>query len=266
MNITIIGMILGILMLGIPLYILNWLRVDKLQQAITAVCKMIGYTIVAGLCLYFVFRWNSVLVNILFVVLIAAIASILTLRYARMRGYLMLVPVFGGMLVAMFIIGLWLLFVVFGIKQPFEARWLIPVCGLLLGFMVETNAKALDTYYTGLKNHAQIYYFLLGNGATHREAVAYFMKRAMERCISPMLKRMAYLLVGIVPVVLWTMLLDGISVWTAVGCQVFILIAAFSASVLSLFITFWIARKYAFDHYEQLLPKDGVDLNQKKAE
>ena len=47
---------------------------------------------------------------------------------------------------------------------------------------MEVNYKALSVYYMGLKYHNQLYYYyLLGNGATHSEAVAYFVRRALEK-------------------------------------------------------------------------------------
>jgi putative ABC transport system permease protein len=150
-----------------------------------------------------------------------------------------------------------------GLKNPFDARYFIPVVSLLIGNMMEVNYKALSVYYMGLKYHNQLYYYLLGNGATHSEAVAYFVRRALEKVSIQNIANMSVIVVGLSPLVMWSMLLSGASVLAAVEYQILIMIATFCVSMISVVITLWVARHYSFDEYGQI--KDAVqhiDVNQ----
>ena len=151
------------------------------------------------------------------------------------------------------VIGLYVLLAALNLRNPLEVRFFVPVMGLLIGSMTGSNAQALSTYYTGLLHHDSLYYYLLGNGASKGEAVAWFVRRALERTILPYAKHMATLAVGTTPLVLWALLLSGTGVIEAVGLQVLLLVAAFCASVVSLVVTLYVARRYAFDEYERLL-------------
>ena len=133
---------------------------------------------------------------------------------------------------------------ILGKNTPFDARYLIPVVGLLIGNMVENNGRALATYYSGLQYHAQLYTYLLGNGATHNEAVRYFVKRALEKSAIANLANMSVVVTGMSPVLLWSMLLGGTDILTAVVFQVTMSIVMFCTSMISLLITLRIAQLF----------------------
>ena len=63
---------------------------------------------------------------------------------------------------------------------------------------------------------------------------------------------MGYLVVGLSHVVIWSRLLSGSSVIVAVEYQALLVIACFCTSMMALFATLWIARRYAFDEYSRL--------------
>ena len=45
--------------------------------------------------------------------------------------------------------------------------------------MLGVNVIGLNTYYAGLRREQQLYYFLLGNGATRNEAIAPFVRQVL---------------------------------------------------------------------------------------
>ena len=63
---------------------------------------------------------------------------------------------------------------------------------------------------------------------------------------------MALMMVGYIPMVMWSMLMVGSDVLTAVFFQIVILIAVFSASVLSIVVTLRVASKLSIDKYGKL--------------
>lgn len=255
MEITLLGFVLGILLLAVPLYILYAFRINLMQKTLVAFGKMIVWLTVTGFFLYFVLRWNNLLVNILWTVVMALAAAVMTVGKARLKSSKYIVPVFVGLITSSLVIGLFFLFFVVGLKNPFDARFFIPVISLMIGAMIGVNANALSVYYSGLEHHSALYYYLLGNGASHKEAVNYFVRRALQKAASPWISSMAYMVVGVAPLILWTMLLSGVALVTAIAYQVLILILLFSTSLVSLLITLQAARRYSFDEYDRLKEK-----------
>ena len=256
MNVSFLGICIVILLLCIPAYIIFTYKLNLLNKFAMSVVKMLSYMVLTGVFLYYISLWNSVFVNILWMILMAAIASVVTVSKARLRISKMFVPTFVGALSVVVVMGLAILFAVFSFKNMFDARYMIPIAGFLAGSMIESNSKSLETYYAGLKNHNAIYYYLLGNGATHNQAVSYFVKRALERSMIPMLSKMAYILLGVTPLVLWSMILSGTGIVDAVFMQILMLSAMLAAAPVSLLITLAVARAYSFDAYGQLKNMD----------
>lgn len=255
MEITLLGFILGILLLAVPLYIFYAFRINLMQKVLMAFSKMIVWLALTSFFLYFIMRWNNLFANILWVTVMALIASVMIVGKARLKSSKYIVPVFVGLITSSLVIGLFFLFFVVGLKNPFDARFFVPVIGLMIGAMIGVNADALSVYYSGLQHHSALYYYLLGNGASHKEAVNYFVRRALQKAASPWISSMAYIVIGVTPLILWAMLLSGVALVTAIAYQILILILLFSTSLVSLLITLQAARRYSFDEYDKLKEK-----------
>lgn len=249
---TIFGTLLGLALIVLPLYILYAFQVKTLRKVLAGAGKMAAYLVLTGLCLYFVMEWNSLFISLLWLLLMVFVTSGMTVRRSRLADWHYIVPVSVGVIVSVSIIGLYFLFFVMGLQNPFDARYFVPVLGMMTGGMIETNAKALSAYYTGLEYHNQLYYYLVGNGATHDEAVKHFFRRALERATLPWIHQMGYMVVGVSPVILWVMVLTGIGVLEALVYQMLIVILMFATSLSSLLITLYAARRYSFDEYDKL--------------
>ena len=258
MEISILGFCLGLLLIFVPLYILQiHYKVNFLFKILRGLIKMFVFLGVTAVCLYFVFKWNNLWVNILWILLMIVAGSFVTTMKARLNIGRHLLPVTLGILASVLVVGVYFLLTVIGMKNAFDTRYFIPVFGLLIGGIVETNAQALRTYNMGLKYHGKLYYYLLGNGATRREALRYFEKRAMERVSIPCISKMALMMMGMTPVVMWSMLIEGSGIITAVAFQILLLIATFCASVVSIIVTLRVASKLSVDKYGKL-----KDMNQ----
>lgn len=255
-QITFLQCILGLLLLLVPCYVMFHFGIKLLRTTLHAWLKMVICLLVLGLLLYYVTLWNHPVVTLLFGLLAIVCGSALAVRRAKMKLQQMFVPVLCGMMAGVVVVGLYVLLLVMGQKNPLQARFFIPVIGLLVGHNVVVNSQALHIYYMGLRHHAQLYYYLLGNGGTHQQAVNYLMRRAIQRAALPGISNMGLVAVGLSPVMLWSMLLGGANVITAVAYQALLLIAMLAASVLSVVVTLTVSRRYLFDGYNRL---KGVD-------
>jgi len=254
MELTVLRFVLGMLLLAVPVYIIYALELHRMRKLLLAVGYMLGMVALTGLGTYILMRWNNVWVNMLSGVVMVGVSTVCTIRQAKLRVSRLLVPVASGVFAAVFVVGLYVVFLVLGAKNPFDTRLFIPVFGLLTGGIISLNAHALHTYYMGLKHHNQLYYYLLGNGSTHREAVHYFVRRSFQAALTPMMKQMSGLVVSSSPLVMLVLIWGGVDAITAMGLQIVFFVMIMSASFISLFITILVGRRYSFDEYERLRP------------
>ncbi len=251
MNITIVSFMLGILLLALPLYLLHVLQVPMIGKVLRAFGRAAVMLVALGACLYLVFHWNHWAVNLLAVFLMAVVGMWLVVRHARL-GTQMLVPIGAGLLAALIVIGAWLLLLALGVRRPLEAQYLLPVAGFLVGSMTQTLSHALSVYYRSLIHHDELYYYIIGNGASQAEALSWYVRRSLQATVLPHVKQMSAFVLTMSPLVVWAMLLSGSSVVEAVVVQLLVLVAGFTASVVALVVALFVARRYSFDGYGRL--------------
>lgn len=254
MEISLLGFVLGLLLLALPLYILYVFDPRTMRRLVASFGTMAASVIASGAALYVVVKWNNTALTILSGMVMAVLSAVLVIRKSRLRIPALIIPVASGMLVSVFIIGLYTLFLILGLKNPFEARFFVPVFGLLTGCTIGSNAHALHIYYMGLYHHNQLYDYLLGNGSTHREATQYFVRRALQAAFNPIMKLMSGVVFVNAPVLMLALVMSGVNIFTAMTMQILLFVMVLAVIVASLFITLMMGRKYHFDKYERLRP------------
>lgn len=252
MEITFMQYVWGFLLLFIPCYVLYLYHSTLLIKTVRATVRMMGLLLVLGFLLYEVMALNQWGITLLFALLMVTIGAILTVRRAKLPIRQLFVPVMAGTLTGVLVVGLYVLWLVVGVRNPLEVRFLIPVVGLLTGHLIQVNSQALHIYFMGLRHHSQLYLYLLGNGMKHSQALGYLFRRTIERAALPNISTMGRMLIGVSPIVLWSMMLAGAGVFTALAFQLVLLIAMFSASMISVIVTVLVSRRYLLDDYHRL--------------
>lgn len=251
-DITLIGLVVGLFLMLIPLYFFHVFRVRLVTSTIIATARMVVQLFLIGLYLKYLFLWNHVLINILWVMVMVVVAAFTATSRTGMKRRFLLLPVTVGLFATAMIVGLYFLVFVLQLKSPFDARYFIPIMGILMGNMLGVNVLGLNTYYSGLKREHQLYDYLLGNGATHTEAITPFVRQAMEKAFAPCIANMAVMGIVSLPGTMIGQILGGSSPDVAIKYQMMIIVITFCASMLSLVITITMSHKYSFDAYGRL--------------
>lgn len=252
MYITLMQCILGLLLLLVPCYVFYVFNIPLLTKTLRSFLKMAGSLLVLGVLLYGVVALDKPLITLLFALLIIAWGAALSVVRAKLPLRQLFLPVLTGTFAGVLVVGMYVLLLVMGGANVLEARYMIPVVAMLTGHLIHANSKALHVYYMGLRHHGQLYHYLLANGATHRRALGYLLRRAIQQSALPGLSGMGWVVMGVSPLVTWGMLLGGASVPAAVACQLALLVAMFTAAVLSIVVTVAVSRRYLLDDYAQL--------------
>lgn len=255
MDFTFWSFVFALLPLAIPLYFVVTYRLTIERQLVKALAWFLAVILLMGSTLTYVVGvdkpWLTIVVSVLLIVLLSA-GTLLRIRLGDWRLMLsLLLGVFLPVVVFTFYID----YLVMGGKHLLDARVLLPLVGLLTGGSIDAVGSAMVTYRAGLQHHAQLYYYLLGNGATHREAVYYLERRALTHLLMPTMRRMSRCFVAAAPAVFWIAMASGVSVMGGVCLELALLFSCASIACLALFITLLLSRRYAFDAYERFRPK-----------
>ena len=254
MSITVWGILLGSLLLAIPVYVIYRFKLKIINRVLAAVCRMVLVVFATALLAYTIIKLNSVGFSIVAFLLLVSVSSILVVRKSGLKPTKLLIPVMGGMLLTTSVIGFYVLFFVLGLKNPFVPQYFLPVMGLIAFGMISVNARALQIYYMGLKNHSQLYYYLLGNGSNHYEAVSYLLRRCLQASIVSSTRQLSRIVMVSAPVLMFGMMLGGAGVVDAAVCQVLFMIVVMASSIGAVIVTLLLARQGSFDEYERLKP------------
>ena len=243
------SLLIGLLLLAIPFFFLWRFRTGLLRPAVVAVARMLVQMSLVGVYLKYLFLWDNLWVNLLWLLIMVFVAGWSAVARTRLARRVLLIPVSVGFLCSTLLVGLYFVGVVLGVQRVFSAPYFIPICGLLMGNMLTSNVVAINAYCAGLRREQQLYRYLLGNGATRREAQTPFIRAAMVKAFSPLIANTSVMGLVALPGTMIGQILGGSAPDVAIKYQMMIMVITFSASMLSLMITLWLASRRLFGPY-----------------
>ena len=138
------------------------------------------------------------------------------------------------------------------LDNMFEARYFIPITGMLLGNTLKTIIIALSYYFKQLDTESDLYKWYLANGATRSEALSRFKREALKIAFNPVIAATA--IVGLIslPGMMTGQILGGSAPNVAIKYQIMLMITVFSSSIISVIITLLISDRNVFDGMDNL--------------
>ncbi len=248
-DISTFNLFLALLLLFIPAYSLYYFRTGLVRDTFVAAGRMVLQLFFIGFYLEYLFEWNNVWINILWVIIMVGVASYTVLKRTRLSQKRLFLSVSVAFFFSIVILDLYFLGVVVRLEHLFDARYFVPISGMLLGNMLSTNVMALNTFYSGVEREKQLFQYLLGNGATLSEALAPFMREALIKSFNPALASMSVMGLIALPGTMTGQILGGSSPNVAIKYQITIMVTTFASTLISVLLTLWISRKQSFDEF-----------------
>ena len=243
------GLGIGMLLLLVPLYFFHHFKTGLVKPTIVGAVRMIVQLFLIGIYLRYLFLWDNPWINFLWVFIMVFVDTETVLLRTRLKRRFFMIPLAIGFLASAILVGLYFLGVVLRLDNIFGAQYMIPIFGILMGNMLSSNVIALNTFYSNLMREQQLYYYLLGNGATRHEATAPFVREAIIKAFSPAIANMAVMGLVALPGTMIGQILGGSSPNVAIKYQMMIIVITVAASILSLMITLWLSARKTFDSY-----------------
>lgn len=243
------GLGIGMLLLLVPIYFFHRFKTGLVKPTVVGALRMVVQLFLIGIYLKYLFLWDNPWVNFLWVFIMIYTGTETALSRTRLKRGILMIPIAVGFLASALLVGMYFLGVVLQLDNIFGAQYMIPIFGILMGNMLSSNVIALNTYYTNLMREQQLYYYLMGNGATRHEATAPFVREAIIKAFSPAIANMAVMGLVALPGTMIGQILGGSSPNVAIKYQMMIIVITVTASILSLMMTLWLANRKTFDAY-----------------
>jgi putative ABC transport system permease protein len=246
------GLAISYLLLVFPLVILVWLRVPMLTTLAWALLRMTLQLLLVGFYLRFLFMLNHPAVNLAWLLIMVAVAdaSILSSSGLRLRaigGGLFLAITVGTLVPALVFTG-----GILRLPHLFEAQYLIPIAGMVLGNCLRADIVGLRAFYGAMRKNRDECRQSLAQGATLQEMVRPWYRDALEAALAPTVATMATVGLVSLPGMMTGVILAGADPFTAIKYQLAIMIAIFSGTALTVFLAIRFTLRSSFDSYGNL--------------
>ena len=250
---------LGFVLLIIPFFVLWYYKTGLLKPAVISVIRMTLQLLAIGLYLEYIFKLNNMWINLAWVLIMVIIATITTVKRSNLHFRLYIIPVFVSMVISLVIVDVYFLGFVIKLENLFEAIYLIPITGMLLGNCIRTNILGLSSYYNKLQKEQTLYRYALANGATKKEALFPYMKNSLKTSFAPSIATMAVVGLISLPGMMTGQILGGSSPTVAIKYQIMLMITIFVSSIMTVVLTIFISNRFIFDSFHNLRTKIIID-------
>ncbi|PKP22632.1 MAG: iron export ABC transporter permease subunit FetB [Bacteroidetes bacterium HGW-Bacteroidetes-21] len=242
-----LNLLIGLLILIFPLWILQKYKTGLAKDALISSGRMVLQLLLVGFYLEFLFRINLWWANILWLLVMIVVAAFTMIGRTGLKWRKFLLPNFLALLFTLLFVDVFFLMLVVQMKTVFEARYLIPVSGMILGNAMQNSIIALNDFYNEIKTHPAVYRFSLANGATLRESLKSYYKNALIKSLNPTVAKMAVIGLIALPGTMTGQIIGGSSPVTAIKYQIMLMVVIFAASAISSWLCLILSSRYAFD-------------------
>ena len=254
---------LGISIMLIPVAILYYYKTGMVMDTLISTGRMILQLLLVGFYLEFLFRLDLWWANVLWLLVMIIVAALTLINKTGLKMKIFIVPNIFALLITMIIVDAFFFLLVIQNDSIFEARYLIPISGMILGNAMQNSIISLNQFYSDIREHPGIYRFSLGNGATLNESLLDYFKKGMESSLNPSIAKMAVIGLIALPGTMTGQIIGGSNPVTAIKYQILLMIVIFAASALSSWLCLLVSQRAAFDKAGNL--KQGIFKLKKSA-
>ena len=239
-------------LLILPVAILAYYRVGLLRRLGIGVLRMSVQLALVGLYLQYLFRLNNFWLNSAWIAVMLVVANLSILNGAglsirRLFPATLAATALSTVLVVAVLVGL--------AVRPhplYDARYLIPLAGMLLGNCLRANIISLERFFSSLRENEQEVITYLTLGASLREACLPHLRRAFRTAMAPQISTVATMGIVSLPGMMTGQILGGGSPLLAVRYQMAIVVAILAAAVIGAFLNLQAGIFLSFDRYHRL--------------
>lgn len=248
-DISIPSLMLCFLLLAFPLAISYGIKLHISRKTIDAVTRMTVQLVLVGVFLTYVFELNNGVLNLAWVIGMVIIASYTTISNVELKMERLLLPVILSFTVANISVLLYFNEFVLDLGNLLEARYLIPIGGMILGNSLRGNIVGMGEFYEDIRRNENRYLYSLSLGASRYEALMPYIRKCLRSALKPTLANIATAGLVFLPGMMTGQILGGASPMLAIKYQISIMIALYVSTSMSAVFSIFSTIHTTFDEY-----------------
>ncbi len=245
-------LLLSLLIMGVPILFFLYYKVPIIKSTLIGVVRMVVQLAFVAVYLEWVFEMNNAWINMGWVLIMILVGVMTTMRKVSLNWRPFIIPLLIAGLSSVIIVDAFFLGLIIKLEYLFEARYMIPITGMILGNALNYNIVGLSTYMKDLREKSNLYYFLLTNTGDMRLALRPFIKEALMKAMNPMIANMSVIGLISLPGMMTGQILGGSSPATAIRYQIMIMLAIFVGCSMNLLFSIILSNRFMFDGYQNL--------------
>lgn len=225
------------LILLIPLTINKRYKLGIAKDTVISVVRMTVQLVLVGVYLEYLFKLNSLAVNLLWLAIMIVVGASSIVSKTNLPKKPLMWPLIAGLSSSLLPL---LAAIAFGLVKPepfYNAQYMIPLAGMLLGNSLSSNIVALQNLFTAFEQRKSEYEAAISLGASPKYASFPFLQEALRKSLAPILASMATTGLVTLPGMMTGQILGGASPMVAIKYQLIIMLAIFVMLSVSVAIT-----------------------------
>lgn len=205
-----------------------------------------------GVYLKTLFALNNPWLNGLWIMAMLGVADFTILRRAGLRRRLFFPATFLAVALSVLFSSAYLILLVIRPPLFYDARYLVPLTGMILGNCLQGNVIALERFFSALRKNEDEYLTYLLLGASRWEAVRPYFREAAKAAVNPTIAGMATMGLVSLPGMMTGQILGGGEPWVAVKYQIAIMLCIFTSTALAALLNLKLCLNLAFNERDVL--------------
>ena len=245
-----LALLLGLCL--IPWALLRLIGAGLSKDILIAVMRMIVQLALVGIYIKTLFNLNNPWLNGLWILIMLLVADVSILKRAGLKVRYFLLSTFTAVAFSILLSTAYLVMLVIQPPNFYDARYIVPLAGMILGNCMQGNVIALERFYSALRKNQNEYTTYLILGATRWEAVRPYFREAIKAALNPTIAGMATMGLVSLPGMMTGQILGGSEPLLAVKYQIAIMISIFTSTTLAAIVNLKLSLNIAFNAFDVL--------------
>lgn len=228
------------------------LKLDLTRDLLVSLARMSLQLVAASLVLKYLFVLNNVVVILLLFLAMSGFSANIILKRSKTAHF----GIFPKLVLVVAVVGLTItlifMLLIARLDPWYEARFFIPLAGMILGNSMNGCALALDRFFNEVKNDRKGAETLLALGATPFEVSLRYIKGAIRNAALPFVTNMSGMGIVFIPGLMTGQLLSGTPPLIAVKYQIAIMICIACSVVFTSLLTLLLSYPKLFNRQHML--------------
>ena len=236
----------------IPIGVFLYLGIGMVRETLFAALRMSVQLILVGLYLKYIFQLNNGWINLLWVMIMMISANLSIIAKAGLKRRILFWRSLAGVALSTLIVAGWFILVAIRPEPFYDARYVIPITGMILGNCLRSNVLSMERFFNGIRKNENEFMTYLMLGASLHEAIKPYLRVAVKTAINPVITTMATMGIVSLPGMMTGQILGGATPIEAIKYQVGIMICIFTSTIITVMINILLSLPVAFDEYQRL--------------